>query len=56
MQVGTLCVQLAKQMGLKVLGTAGSDKGMQVVKECGADFTYNHRSEGYEDKIMVSDD
>jgi len=50
--VGTLCVQIAKHLGLKVLATAGSDAGLQIVKDCGADFTYNHHTSGYVEKIM----
>lgn len=29
--------------GLKVVGTAGSDEGLRVVKEAGADIVVNHR-------------
>lgn len=47
-------MQLAKHLGLKVFATAGTDAGMSIVKECGADFTYNHKDADYTDRILVS--
>lgn len=41
--VGLAGVQIAKAHGLKVVGTAGSDAGLQVVKDAGADVVVNHR-------------
>ncbi|KAK6195301.1 hypothetical protein SNE40_000761 [Patella caerulea] len=49
--VGIASVQLAKSMGLKVIGTAGTPDGMKLVKDNGADFVFNHREEGYMNKI-----
>lgn len=50
--VGTAAVQLANAAGLTVIGTAGSDKGMQLVKQQGAHHVLNHSSEGYLDELM----
>ena len=51
--VGLACVQLAKSHGLKVIGTAGTDVGMSIVKSTGADFVFNHREQNYMEKIRA---
>jgi D-arabinose 1-dehydrogenase-like Zn-dependent alcohol dehydrogenase len=53
LQVGLACVQLGKVLGCSVLGTAGTPDGMQLVVDNGASEVFNHREEGYADKIMV---
>jgi len=50
--VGTAAVQLAAAVGLTVIGTAGSDRGMQLVQAQGAHHVLNHSSEGYLDELM----
>ena len=50
--VGTAAVQLARAAGLKVIGTAGSDAGLHLVKEQGAHHVLNHSTEGYLDELM----
>ncbi|MHC4466495.1 MAG: NADPH:quinone reductase [Planctomycetota bacterium] len=50
--VGTAAVQLAKAAGMKVIGTAGTKKGLELVIEQGADYAVNHKEEGRFDKIM----
>jgi NADPH2:quinone reductase len=50
--VGTAGVQLARAAGLTVIGTAGSDEGMKLVREQGAHHVLNHSSEGYLDELM----
>ena len=40
--VGIACVQWAKNAGLKVIGTASSDEGKQLVKDQGADAVFDH--------------
>ncbi|XP_067662367.1 quinone oxidoreductase-like isoform X2 [Haliotis asinina] len=50
--VGTAAVQIAKSRGIRVLGTAGSPEGVEAVKKNGADLVFNHREEGYIQKIM----
>ena len=50
--VGTAAVQLARAAGITVIGTAGSDNGLKLVKEQGAHHVLNHSSEGYLDELM----
>jgi NADPH:quinone reductase len=38
-------------MGMTVIGTAGSDKGLQAVTDAGADVVVNHRQDGYLEQI-----
>jgi len=45
--VGTAAVQLARAAGLTVIGTAGSERGMQLVQAEGAHHVLNHSSDGY---------
>lgn len=45
--------QLSRALGLKVLGTAGTPEGMKLVLNNGAHLAFNHRDEGYTDRIMV---
>jgi NADPH2:quinone reductase len=52
-QVGIACVQIAHSIGMTVIGTAGTEDGLAIVKQQGADHVFNHREEGYEKKIMV---
>src|SRR3990167_7092761 len=49
--VGTACVQLARAAGLRVIGTAGTEKGMQLVGEQGAHDVLNHRDPEYLTRI-----
>lgn len=53
MKVGVAAVQLARAHGMRVLGSAGSDLGSKVVKEAGAHEVFNHKENGYLDKVMV---
>ena len=39
--------------GCRVLGTAGTQEGMDLVKSQGAHAVFNHREPGYVDKIQV---
>lgn len=50
--VGTAAVQLARAAGMIVIGTAGSEDGMKLVKEQGAHHVLNHSVEGYLDELM----
>src|SRR6266404_664643 len=50
--VGTAGVQIALAMGMTVFGTAGTDKGLDLVKREGAHETFNHRNTGYHEDIM----
>jgi NADPH2:quinone reductase len=49
--VGTAVVQMARAHGLKVFGTAGSDEGLALVREQGADEAFNHREPDYLDQL-----
>ena len=46
-------MQLARAHGLRVLGSAGSGAGIEVVKKAGAHEVFNHKENGYLDKVMV---
>jgi NADPH:quinone reductase len=50
--VGTAAVQLARADGLRVLGTAGSDEGLKLVREQGAHEVFDHRAPGHFEQIM----
>ena len=44
---------MARAMGLRVFGTAGTSEGMALVRQNGAHVVLNHREKGYQEKIMV---
>jgi len=50
--VGIAAVQIARAMGLTVLGTAGTQKGLELVTKEGAHQTFQHTTTGYLDDIM----
>jgi NADPH:quinone reductase len=50
--VGTAAVQMARAMGMTVFGTAGTEKGLELVKREGAHQAFNHRNAGYQQEIM----
>ncbi|CAB3992144.1 quinone oxidoreductase [Paramuricea clavata] len=52
--VGAAAVQLARAHGMRVLGSAGSVVGSQVVNEAGAHEVFNHKENGYLDKVMAA--
>ncbi|HEV7928445.1 MAG TPA: NADPH:quinone reductase [Verrucomicrobiae bacterium] len=45
--VGTAAVQLARAAGLRVIGTASSDRGAQLVRDLGARHVLNHGQPDY---------
>jgi NADPH2:quinone reductase len=49
--VGTAAVQLARAHGMRVIGTAGTDEGLRLVREQGAHEVLNHREPDYLTKI-----
>ncbi|XP_064416400.1 quinone oxidoreductase [Latimeria chalumnae] len=49
--VGVPTCQLARAYGLKVFGTAGTQEGLNLVQNVGAHQVFNHREDGYIDKI-----
>ncbi len=50
--VGVAAVQIARASGLRVIGTAGSDKGIALVREQGAHDVLNHRDPDYLAKVL----
>jgi NADPH2:quinone reductase len=50
--VGIAAVQLAKSLGLRVIGTASTEQGLQAVHDQGADLVFNHKQEGYQQDIL----
>ena len=49
---GTATVQIARAHGLTVIGTAGTDAGLDLVRRQGAHHVLNHRSANYVDQLM----
>lgn len=54
--VGTLLVQLAKQNGLRVIGTASSEQKLQLVADLGADFAINYNEADWTDEVLKATD
>jgi NADPH2:quinone reductase len=50
--VGLAAVQIAHAHGMTVIGTGGSDRGLQAVRQNGADVVANHRASNYLEEIM----
>lgn len=50
--VGIAGVQLARAKGLQVIGTAGTPKGLELVKKEGAHIVLNHTASDYLDQLM----
>ena len=50
--VGIAAVELAHARGLTVIGSGGTDKGLETVREHGANVVVNHREANYTDGIM----
>lgn len=50
--VGIAATQLANAMGLNVIGTAGTEEGLKLIKEQGAHHAFNHREENYLDEVL----
>lgn len=54
--VGSAAVQMARAMGLTVFGTAGTQKGVELVKREGAHEVFEHNKAGYPDQILKATD
>jgi NADPH2:quinone reductase len=50
--VGTAAVQIARSMGLTILGTAGTPTGLEIAKREGAHEVFDHRKAGYQEEIL----
>src|SRR5262245_15157090 len=49
--VGSSAIQLAKRAGLKVIGSGGTSKGLELVRAEGADHAVNHTEARYMDEV-----
>ncbi len=49
--VGTAAIQLARARGLTVIGSAGSQRGLDLVREQGAHHAVDHGAAGYLDTV-----
>jgi NADPH2:quinone reductase len=54
--VGLAAVQLARTAGLTIIGTAGTDAGLQLIGKQGADYAINHHTPDYRQDIMHATD
>lgn len=52
--VGVAAVQLATAQGLRVLGTAGTAEGLELVREQGAAGAFDHTKEGYLEEVRAA--
>ena len=50
--VGIAALQIGRAMGLRVLGTAGTPKGLEIAKREGAHQVFDHHKAGYQDEIL----
>ena len=50
--VGNAALQWARAQGLTIIGTAGSQRGLELVKKEGAHFVFDHTKPGYIDEIV----
>ncbi|CAF3970999.1 unnamed protein product [Adineta steineri] len=52
--VGIAAVQLARTLGMRVIGTASTEQGLQAIRDQGAHLAVNHKTEGYLKEIANS--
>jgi NADPH2:quinone reductase len=50
--VGIAALQFARAAGLLVIGTAGTDQGLELIGRLGAHHTVNHHASGYQARIV----
>jgi NADPH:quinone reductase len=50
--VGLAAVQLSRALGLTIIGTAGTQRGIELVKKQGANYVFDHTKAGYTDEIL----
>jgi NADPH2:quinone reductase len=50
--VGIAALQIARAMGLKVFGTAGTPRGLEMAKREGAHRVFDHRTAGYQEELL----
>jgi NADPH:quinone reductase len=51
--VGVAAVQIARAHGLRVIGTAGTENGLTLVRDQGAHAVFNHREPNYLDAVLA---
>ena len=49
--VGLIACQWARALGLRLIGTAGSDEKCALAREHGAEFTINYRTENFTERV-----
>jgi len=54
--IGTMAVQLARNLGARVIVTAGSEEKLQRSRELGADVAINYREEDFVDAVRAATD
>ena len=50
--VGQIFCQWAKSIGIKVIGTVGSDEKIDKAKSCGYDHIINYNKENFSEKVL----
>jgi NADPH:quinone reductase len=50
--VGIAAIQIARSMGLAILGTAGTPRGLELAKQEGAHQVFDHHKTGYVEEIL----
>ena len=50
--VGTAAIQFARAMGCTIFGTAGTPKGLDLIRREGAHHAFDHSKRDYKDEIM----
>ncbi len=51
--VGVAAIQLARDAGLAIMATVGSDRGAELALKQGAHHVFNHHKAGYQDDILA---
>jgi NADPH2:quinone reductase len=54
--VGVAATQMARAAGLRVFGTAGTERGRQLAREQGAREVFDHSAPGYEKDVLAKTD
>lgn len=54
--IGTMAIQLARNLGARVVVTAGSDEKVQRSRELGADVAINYRDEDFVEAVRAATD
>jgi NADPH2:quinone reductase len=52
--VGIAAVQFASAQGMTVLGTAGTQRGLDLIKKEGAHYGFDHTKTGYPEEILTA--